>query len=244
MIELTLVLLGSFLLLVLTVWKRKSPAKFRVINAFSRLHRGIGLSIEDGTRLHISLGRGDLLTSRGASGYAGLELVRDAAGRTSVSDKPLIVTAGDPALSILAQDTIRAGYESAGVGDLFPPTSARLGGLSPFGYAAGSMPVVRDESVSTNVLIGHFGPEIGLMTEAAERENILTVAASDDLASQAVLFASAQEPLLGEEVYAAGAYIGGRASHTASLVVQDVLRWLVIVILLAGAALKFAGLLQ
>jgi hypothetical protein len=142
-------------------------------------------------------------------------------------------------LALLTQDTLRAGYEAARVGDLFSPNSGRLAGMSPFGYAAGVMPVVGDENVSANVLIGNFGAEIGLLAESAERERALTVAASDDLTAQAVLYASAEEPLIGEETFAAGAYLGMGASHTASLTVQDILRWLVILFLLAGAGLKF-----
>jgi len=239
MIELGVILISALLLLVFTVRKRKSPAKFRELSAFTRLSQAIGLSVEDGTRLHISLGRGDLLTSRGASGLAGLSFVRNIAERTSVSDSPLVATAGDPVLALLTQDTLRAGYEAARVGDLFSPNSGRLAGMSPFGYAAGVMPVVGDENVSANVLIGNFGAEIGLLAESAERERALTVAASDDLTAQAVLYASAEEPLIGEETFAAGAYLGMGASHTASLTVQDILRWLVILFLLAGAGLKF-----
>lgn len=241
MIELGIIAISALLLLLLTFSKRKSPARFRTISAFTRLYRAIGLSIEDGTRLHISLGRGDLTSSRGPAGLAGLSVIRDVAERTSVSDKPLVATTGDPALALLAQDTIRAGYQAAGVGELFPPTSGRLSGMGPFGYAAGAMPVVSDENVSANVLIGNFGSEVGLLTESADRESVLTVAASDDLNAQAVLFASAQEPLIGEETFAAGAYLGTGASHMASLTVQDILRWLIILSLLAGSGLKLIG---
>ncbi|MEZ4671256.1 MAG: hypothetical protein R3E39_25405 [Anaerolineae bacterium] len=37
-----------------------------------------------------------------------------------------------------------------------------------------------------------------------------------------------EEPLIGEEVFTAGAYLGGSASQIAGVVTQDVLRWLVI----------------
>jgi hypothetical protein len=68
------------------------------------------------------------------------------------------------------------------------------------------------------------------------------IGASDDVVGQAVLFAGTQESLIGEELFAAGAYLGSGASHTASLTVQDILRWLVIIALLGGAFAKFAGI--
>ena len=116
-------------------------------------------------------------------------------------------------------------------------------GLTPFSYAAGAIPVIRDENISTNVLIGNFGVEAALLADAAERANTFTLAASDNLTAQAVLFASAQEPLIGEELFAAGAYVDAGPLHAASLTAQDILRWLIIIVILVGALLKLAGIL-
>ncbi|MBK9600351.1 MAG: hypothetical protein IPO36_00670 [Anaerolineales bacterium] len=91
-------------------------------------------------------------------------------------------------------------------------------------------------------MLGHFGPEAALLAEASDRENITVIGASDDLAGQAVLFANTQDALIGEELFAAGAYLGAGASHTASLTVQDILRWTIIVALLGGAFAKLAGI--
>ena len=45
----------------------------------------------------------------------------------------------------------------------------------------------------------------------------------------------------GEELFAAGAYVGAGASHDASLNAQDILRWLVILAILLGVGLKILG---
>jgi hypothetical protein len=233
----------AFLLLAITLWKRRSPFRLRDIPAFTRLYRSLGLSIEDGTRLHISLGHGSLLDARGGSAFAGLAMLRIIAERTSVSDMPAVASAGDPPLGLLTQDTLQAGYQAAGVEELYVPTTGRVTGLSPFSYAAGAMHIAQNENVSTNIIIGHFGPEAALLTEASDRENVTVIGASDNLNGQAILFASAQDTLIGEELFAAGAYLGAGASHAASLTVQDILRWLTILVLLGGAAAKFLGVL-
>jgi hypothetical protein len=69
----------------------------------------------------------------------------------------------------------------------------------------------------------------------------MLIEAIDNLAAQSVFYAASQEPLIGEELFAAGAYVGAGAAHDASLNVQDVLRWLVILAILAGSMLKFLG---
>ena len=237
-IQLVILAVSAILLLVITIWKRKAPARLHEIPALTQLYRMLGLSVEDGTRLHISLGSGSLLDEHGASALAGLAMLRHIAERTSVSDKPSVASAGTSVLGLLSQDTLKAGYKAAGVEELYAPTTGRVAGLSPFGYAAGAMNISRDENVSANVMIGNFGPEVALITDASERGNVTTVGASDNLAGQAVLFANTQDALIGEELFSTAAYLGAGPSHLASLTVQDILRWSIILVLLGGAAFE------
>lgn len=240
-VGLGVLIVTALLFLAFTAWRRRASGSLRRIDAFERLNREVGLSVENGTRLHVSLGRGNLFTARGGSALAGLAMLRRISERTSVSDRPPIVTSGDASLAILSQDTSQSGYRAAGAEEAYRVTGGRLTGLSPFAYAAGTLPIARDENVSAHVLIGDLGAEAGLITEAADRQNASLIAASDNLSAQAVFYASAQDPLIGEELFAAGAYTGAGASHEASLNVQDVLRWIVIVVILIGAALTVLG---
>lgn len=241
MIALAILVVAAFLLFVITLWKRRSPAQLREIPAFTKLAHALGLSIEDGKRLHISLGHGSLLDARGGSALAGLALLRNIAERTSVSDRPSVASAGDPTLGLLTQDTLQAGYQAAGVEDAYVHTMGRVTGLTPFSYAAGAMQIPQNENVSTNIIIGHIGSEAGLLTDATDRSNIKLIGASDNLAGQSVLFANTEDPLIGEELFAAGAYLNSDPAHAASLTVQDIFRWVIILVLLGGAAAKFVG---
>jgi hypothetical protein len=241
MIALGLLLLAAILFAGLTFLRRKSPASLRLIEAYERLNRSVGLAVETGTRLHISLGRGNLMTARGGAALAGLAMLRRLAERTSVSDRPPVVTSGESSLAILSQDTLQSGYRAAGAEDQYRFSTGRLAGLTPFSYASGTLPVIHDENVSSNIVMGTLGAEAALLAEASDRENTSLIAASDDLSAQSVFFASAQEPLVGEELFAASAYVGAGASHEASLHVQDILRWLIILAIILGSLLKIVG---
>ena len=100
---------------------------------------------------------------------------------------------------------------------------------------------MRDENVSANVFIGHFGPEVALLTDTAERTNSTIVAATVDPAAQALLYASVDDPLVGEELFAAGAYSEAGRAHQVSLQVQDIFRWIIILVLIIGSALRLVG---
>jgi hypothetical protein len=243
LIGLGVVSLSGLLLLVLSLIKRKSPIKLRVIPALTKLYRAFGLSVEDGTRLFIALGNTGLLTPNAGAPLAGLGMLRHLTERTSLSDSPPIAAAGESSLVLLAQDTLEAGYKAAGAAEFYQPTTGRLTGMTPFSSAAGTLSILRDENVSASILIGHFGVEAALLADAVDRENAFMLGSSDDLSAQAALFASAPEVLIGEELFATGAYLGATASHEASLTVQDIMRWFIVLILLAGAGLKFLGII-
>jgi len=242
LVGLGIILLSAVLMVGVVAWQRKSPASFREIPAFTRLRNSVGRIVEGGTRLHVSLGHGALTSPQSGATLAGLVLLGRMVELTSGGDQPPIATSGDAALAILSQDALQTGSQA------FAPrkydlTNGRLTGLTPFSYAAGAIPAIHDNNVSSNVLIGNFGPEVALLAEAAEQENSLTMAASDNLTAQAVLFASAREPLIGEELFATGAYVDAGPLHAASLRVQDIMRWLIIIVILVGALLKLAGFL-
>jgi hypothetical protein len=242
-IGLILVVVAAGLLLGLTFIRRRSAPIFRDIPAFTRLKRAIGTSVEAGTRLHISLGRGGLQTPNAAPGLAGLAMLRYLTEQTSASDNPPVVSSGAADLAILSRDTLQAGYKAASAEELYNPATGRLTGLTPFSFAAGAIPLMEDEAVSANIFIGHFGPEVALLADAAERTNSPAVAAAVDPAAQSVIYASVDDPLIGEELFAAGAYSNAGTAHQASLQVQDILRWAIILVLLAGSALKLIGMI-
>jgi hypothetical protein len=238
-----IVALAAILMVLFAFIHRRSPFSFRNIQAFSRIRRAASMVVEDGTRLHVSLGSESVLSPAGASALAGLTLLRKLGEITSLSDRPPVATTGNGLLNLMAQDTLRSAHRAVAVDQPFDSNNARLTGFTPLSYIAGVMPSIRDEDISANVLIGNFGPEAGLLTEAAERQNAVVIAASESLIAQAVLYATSPETLIGEELFAAGAYVQAGSIHSASLLVQDILRWLIIIALLGGAGLKMAGLL-
>jgi hypothetical protein len=237
------VLFTAGLMLGLSFLRRKRTSTIRDIPAFIRLHQAVGRVVEDGTRLHVSLGRGGLTTPQGAAALSGIGMLHHLADLTSASDQPPVATSGDSVVTILSQDTLQSSSQTTTPGMAFDITAGRLAGLTPFSYAAGTLPVMYDENVSTSMLMGSFGVESALLTDAAERTNSYLLAASDNLPGQAVLYASAPDALIGEELYAAQAYNNGGPIHSTSLLVQDILRWVLVAALVAGALLKLAGIL-
>lgn len=222
---------------------RTGGRNLRNIPAFAHLIRSIGLAVEDGARLHVTLGRGEMTGANTAAELVGLSVLDRVARTASISDFPPTASAGDGAVAILARDTLAAAYREMDANELYDPTAGRLAGVTPFSYAAGTIPMIRDENVSATILAGSFGSEVALITEAAERSDGYSIAGTDNIPSQAVLYAAAQDPLIGEELFAAGAYLRSGIWHIASLRVQDIARWVIVVVILGGALLKIFGVI-
>ncbi len=245
LVSLIFILIFFGLIIVLAVAGRDGPIiQLRQIPTFSKMRRAIEMTVEAGTRLHMSIGRGTVTGPESASAFVGLSMVEKITTSASSGDSPPIVTSGNPALTILAQDTLKTSYQDIGLIDQYKRTSSQLTGVSPFSYAVGAIPIARDKDSSSSIMVGNFGVEVALLTDSCERSGNVTLGGTDDISAQAVLYATANEPLIGEELYAGGAYLGAGPIHIASLRAQDVVRWLLVIVIIIGILLNLLGLEQ
>ena len=236
-----LIIFVVLMLVYMALGRKHQTRDLRDIAAFTRLRRMVGLAVEAGTRIHISLGRGGVSGVQGASAIVGLTMLERVARAASISDRPPIATSGEGVLNLLSQSTLQGAYHTMGAEAQYDPQAGQMSGITPFSFAAGVMSTIHDEQVSANLLAGNFGSEVVLLTEASERSGGVTIAGSDHLLAQAVLYASASEPLVGEELYAGGAYLGAGPAHSASLKTQDIMRWVLIAALIIVSVAKFMG---
>lgn len=234
-------LFAGLMLAAAFYWRERPERAVRLIPAFQRLRNAVGLAVEAGKRLHISLGRGDVLSTHSAVAYEGMSVLERIARSTAAGDRPPMATSGDSVVTVLSQETLRGASRYLGAD--FDPLKGRLAGLTPFSYAAGAVSLIHEEELGASLLIGSFGSEVALIAESGERTNSLSLGGTDNLAGQAVIYAAVQEPLIGEETYSSAAYLGAGGLHSASMIAQDVLRWLIILLLLIGTILKVIGIL-
>lgn len=246
LLGLAFLIIFALLIIGLTVLagrRGRRPPTFRFIEAFASLPRQVGESVETGKRLHISLGPGGVGGADTAATLAGLTILERLAQAATVSDKPPVVTAGEGATMILAQDTLRRAYNRLHAEAHYDPNASRLAGATPLSFAAGAMMTIPDESAATNILTGPFGNEVALIAEVGSRAGLTQLGGAEDPQAQALIYAATEHPLVGEELYVGGAYLAGLPAHRASLRAQDAMRWLVVLAILLGVAAKTLGLL-
>ncbi|MGD2057242.1 MAG: hypothetical protein PVF85_11395 [Anaerolineales bacterium] len=239
-----LLVLGLFvvLLIVFIVFGDRWPVSFRKIQGYEALTKALERAVESGERVHLSLGTGSLIGADSAAAFAGLVVLTEIAKVTSLSDRPAVVTTGDGAMAIVAQDSLRSAYREVGALDRYEPISARMLGPTPFSYVASIPILLESEKISANALIGAFGAEGALAADFGERKRTFVLAGTEDIQSQALLYATAEYPLIGEEIFAGGAYLDVGPAHRASLRVQDTIRFIIVGGILVGLLLSLLGI--
>lgn len=243
LLGLLLLLLFSGLMIGFTFFSDLWPLGLRRLRGYEDLGIALERAVEAGERVHLSLGTGTLIGLDSAPALAGLTVLAQIAASTAMSDKPVVVSTGDGAMAVLAQDTLQAAYRKVGAESSYSPISSRMLGPTPFSYTAGVPSLLSDEEVSVHVLTGSFGSEGALTADFGRRNQAFVLAGTDEIQSQALFYGTADHPLIGEELFAGGAYLGLSEIHKASLRAQDIIRIVIIVIILIGTLLKTFGVL-
>lgn len=232
------ILLTLVVIVVVTqfVRRRKDLFLLRRIAAYDAMPRMVSRSIEANRPLHLSLGSAGIGGESTLLAITSAELVYQLAQRAAIGDTPPILTLSAPSALPLGQDTLRRAYDSRGLLERYRPRNVRwypAGGRS-LAFAAGISAMLGDEDISGSVLAGSYGPELALIIDASARRGLPMIAVSDQLEGQAVAFALADEALIGEEVFAAGTYLGGGAVQVGETIAIDILRWLLILAVVAA----------
>ncbi|MDX1520314.1 MAG: DUF6754 domain-containing protein [Anaerolineae bacterium] len=207
--------------------QRGQAPTLRQIRAFETLKGLASRSIEAGRGLHLSLGIGGINTETTADSLAGLIILDHLSEQAAVTGVAPTVTMADPTVMMLAQTRLQAAHQDNP--DRIEEAHKNIRWIAPQGaaYAAGVMSLIETEQPEANILVGNFGDEYLLMGETAARQGTSHIGGTSDPNTLAFVYASAEETLLGEEIYAAGAYLQKKPNHLGSLMAQDTMRSLV-----------------
>lgn len=224
-------------LLVGRAWASRHPV-LRTLSGFRVLPGQQSRAIESGQSLHLSLGTSGVGSGTTATTLAGLTVLESLADEAAATDTPPTVTVADPTALVMAQDVLRRAYIRHSNLPGYDRRSVRFVAASPLPYATGVMDILANEETSANVMAGVFGSEAAFITEEGSRQGFLQVAGAADPTPLGVLYPSVNHLLIGEEMFAAGSYIGEQPSHVASLLAQDIIRWVLVIIIFAASMVQ------
>ena len=210
----------------------------RPIRGFDTLQRMTSQSMETGRPIHMSVGIQGVANQNTAQTLAGLTTLEYLARESAVYGAPPIVSVADPTALIAGQDVLRRAFKDRGQTDRFDPCAVRMIAPDPVAYATGVMGILSREDVLANVMNGTFGDEYLLIGETGVRKGIHQIVGTGNPQALPFVMATADEVLVGEEMFAAGAYLAKLPGHIASLLVQDWMRLVIVLIIITGIVWK------
>jgi hypothetical protein len=214
----------------------------RPLAGFDALRGLSARAAESGQKLHVSAGVSSISGEETAATLAGLTVLDYLAEQGATFDAPPIVTVADPTLLPVAQDVLRHAYARQGDIENYDAKQVRLISPEPIAYAAGVMDVLGHEPLAANIMIGNFGDEYLLMGEVGAKKGISQIGGATNPQTLPFVFASADHVLIGEEIFAGGAYLASLPAHIGSLVAQDVMRLLGVGVIVLLILARLIGL--
>jgi hypothetical protein len=214
--------------------RRGHEVSLRRIPAFEALPDLIGRAAESGQALHIGLGIGGVGSQETVSALAGLTVLGYLADQVATFDCQPVITVADVALLPVAQDVLRNGYLRQNRMRGYRSTAVRFLGPTSAVYAAGVMDVLSHEGIVANAMIGTMGDEFLLIGETGAKCGLTQIVGTSSVEALPFVFAAADETLIGEEIFAGGAYLSRLPEHIGCLLAQDWMRLMLVGVILAG----------
>ncbi len=150
---------------------------------------------------------------------------------------PILLCCPDAAVYTVGQEIIRDVYQSEGLADRYDPDSVRFISDRQFAFAAGVSGLILREQAAATFFMGDFYAESLIFAETANGVGAIQVASSTEATQTPFFIAACDYVLIGDEFYAASAYLTRQPVLTGSLVGQDWSKLLVIFMLILGTIL-------
>jgi hypothetical protein len=219
------------------------PIPRRPIAALELIRSALALGAETGRAIHLSPGSGGVGSrATTAETVAGLLAANAVATEAALNGAPILASSGDAVAHLALRGSLRQAYQRAGLGQDYDPTNVQLlAHQDPMAYASGVTTLYGRQPLQASQLIGSFGQEFLLAGEVGAQRETPQLAGATSTTALPLVYLAADGALIGEEIYAAEAYLTRSAAPQARLLTLDALRTAVIVAIVVLAALSAVG---
>lgn len=223
------------------VWKatRGIDLFIRRIAGLNAVDEAIGRATEMGRPILFVPGIGDMSYPQT---IASVSILRRVARRAAEYDTALVMPNYDPIVFTVAQEVVQGSYVDAGRPDAFNPESVRFLTSDQFGFAAGVDGIMQRERPGAIFLLGYFMAESLILAETGYSTGAIQIAGTAELAQLPFFVTACDYTLIGEELYAASAYLSREPMLVASTKGQDSGKLLIMILIIMGVVLETLGI--
>lgn len=206
----------------------------RPLPGLEAVEDGVGRATEMGKPVLFIPGTGDI---DDVQTLAGLSVLSKIAKITATYETPLMVPCLYPMPLAAAEEVVQQSYIDAGKSEAFSPDMVRYMAGESFGFAAAVNGWMMREKPATNIFLGNFAAESLLLAETGNAAGAIQIAGTAQPEQLPFFIAACDYTLLGEELYAASAYLSKEPKFLGSLKAQDLFKIILALLILAGAVM-------
>lgn len=223
------------LLVFFILWKILSARRgrdlfIRRIPGLSVLDEAVGRATEMGRPMLYVPGLGGL----DIVGLQAMSIMSHVIKRAAAYSTRVIVPLCDPVLYTVAEEVAKDSYSTAGVPEQYVSDDIRYLTSEQFAWASGIVGIQHREKVATAFYFGWYAAEALILAENGQMVGAIQVAGTPSIIQIPFFLAACDYTIIGDEYYAASAYLSREPTLLGSLVGQDYSKILMIGIVMMG----------
>ncbi|MDN5354360.1 MAG: hypothetical protein PWQ09_1116 [Candidatus Cloacimonadota bacterium] len=226
---------GTLVFVMINRAKKGYDLYIRPIAGIEEIDNAIGRATEMGRPILFVPG---LSSIQDVATLAGLSILGRVAKKAAEYDTKLLCPVRDPIVLPIAQETVREAHYEAGRPDTFDKNNVFFITTAQFAFVAGVNGVMIREKTATNFYMGMFWAEALIMTETGATTGAIQIAGTDAVTQIPFFITTCDYTLIGEELYAASAYLAHEPLMMGTLKAQDYTKFLIIIFIIAGTILS------
>ncbi len=237
------ILIGILILcgaIIYFIWAAKSGKDFyiRKIAGIEEVENAVGRATEMGSTIYYIPGINDM---DDVQTLASMTILGKVAAIAAENGTRIDVPVARSMVMVTAKETVKEAYSRVGRPDSFQEDQVRYLTDDQFGYAAAIDGLFVREKPATIFLIGAFFAESLIMAETGNSIGAIQIAGTAMPAQLPFFIAACDYTLIGEELFAASAYLSREPKLLGSLKGQDVGKAVFLLAILIGVVLELFG---
>jgi len=174
---------------------------------------------------------------------ASMVILTEVARKTAQLDVKLIVPLNRAFVVPLAEESVKEGYLRSGRPDAYNPDDIRYLSDEQFAFTAGVAGIMNREKTAAHFFLGAFFAESLIVSEVGYATGAIQIAGTANIHQLPFFVVACDYTLIGEEFYAASAYISKDPQLVGTLKGSDLMKVLLMAAVFVGSFLTWFGVI-
>jgi hypothetical protein len=235
-ILMSIIIFGALLVYFVVHARGGRDLFIRKIPGLDAVDEAVGRATEMGKPILYVPGLGDIVWT---ATIASMNILGEVAKKIAQYNTPIIVPNRWSVVYTVSKEVVKEAFATEGKSESFQEDYVRYLTEAQFGFAAAVNGLMLRERPATNFFIGRFWAESLIMAETGAQTGAIQIAGSDSVLQLPFFITACDYTLIGEELYAASAYLSREPLLMGSLKAQDYGKLIVLFILFLFTALSF-----